>query len=330
MKYIYLIIIAFSIHIYTTAQQPSISLNGRWNFFASNTQTEYEVLANYQIHWDRITVPGNWDVMDKYATYVGKGYYQREFEVPVSWKGRQVYIKFDAVYQTSKVWVNGKQLGEHIGGYTPFEYNISDIVNYDKPNTVLVMADNSYKRGAWWAWGGISRDVSLNVSNDVRMIYQHITAIPDFDANSVKFIFKYKLENNSCKNYKGRIISKTSDKSDPIITKISLDGHQTKTEEVTFENKLSDYELWDFDNPKLYTLNSKLEIKGKVFGSLSNQFGIRKLEARGEQLFLNNKVVRMNGINRIHDHPLYGNTEPDQLVKQDMLDIKSMAAILPD
>ena len=53
-------------------------------------------------------------------------------------------------------------------------------------------------------------------------------------------------------------------------------------------------------------------------------FGIRKFEVRGEQFFLNNVAVRMNGVNRIHDHPDYGNTEPDHLVRQDMLDIKSM------
>ena len=54
----------------------------------------------------------------------------------------------------------------------------------------------------------------------------------------------------------------------------------------------------------------------------SDQFGIRKFEVRGEQFFLNNESVRMNGVNRVHDHPKYGNTEPDHLVSQDMFDIK--------
>ncbi|MGQ1788103.1 glycoside hydrolase family 2 protein [Saccharicrinis sp. GN24d3] len=324
MKFIYTLIIAFGIGFFGNAQTQKQSLNGQWNFLASNSKMEYEVIANYKIDWDTISVPGNWDTRERNSEYVGKGYYQREFNIPSSWKGKQIRIQFGAVYQTSKVWVNGHFLGEHVGGYLPFEYNITNYINYNQPNKVLVRADNTYKRGAWWAWGGISRDVTLACNEDVRMVYQHIAAIPDFEANQVKFILKYKVENNSCRNYKGRIMSEISNIPNPIITKISLDSHQTKVEEVTFEKELTDFQLWDFDNPNLYTLTSKLEIKGKAVDSDTDKFGIRKLEVRGEQLFLNNTAVRMNGLNRVHDHPKFGNTEPDHLVKQDMLDIKSL------
>ncbi|WP_066631859.1 glycoside hydrolase family 2 protein [Labilibacter marinus] len=325
MKFIYILIVALGIGFIGNAQTQQTSLNGAWDFFASNNKTEYEVLANYNIEWDKITVPGNWDTQDAYAEYIGKGYYQKEFKVSSSWKGKQIRIKFGAVYQTSKVWVNGKQLGVHFGGYTPFEYNITDVINFGKPNTVLVMADNSYKRGAWWAWGGISRDVTLTANDDVHLIYQHISAIPDFNSNKVRFVLKYKVENNACNTYKAKISSIINGHGfeKELSSKISITGKSIQTKEITFEEDLSHFQLWDFNHPHLYALTSELKAKGHM-DSKTDKFGIRKLEVRGEQMFLNNAPVRMNGLNRVHDHPKYGNTEPDQLVKQDMLDIKSL------
>jgi len=324
MKFIYTLILLLG--LFGNAQSQHISLNGTWDFYASNKTTENEVLADYQINWDTLTVPGNWDTQERYSEYSGKGYYRKTFEIPADWKKKQIRISFGAVYQTSKVWVNGQLLGEHIGGYLPFEYNITDFVHYNKPNVVIVMADNSYKRGAWWAWGGISRDVTLACDNDVRIVYQHIAAIPDFKSGKVKFIVNYKIENKGCEGYKGKISSTISghgfEKS--FSSKLSINGQRNKIGEIVFEEELSNFKLWDFDNPNLYVLKSSFSIKGKALDEAKDKFGIRKLEARGEQLFLNNVPVRMNGINRVHDHPKFGNTEPDELVKQDMLDIKSL------
>ncbi|MEM9987514.1 MAG: sugar-binding domain-containing protein, partial [Bacteroidota bacterium] len=122
------------------------SLNGTWQFLAANGIPEERALAANHEDWDTLRVPGNWDTRDRYAEYVGKGYYQRSFTLPASWKGKQVRLKFGAVYQTSKVWVNGKLMGKHVDGYLPFEYNITDALSWDRSNSVVVMADNTYKR----------------------------------------------------------------------------------------------------------------------------------------------------------------------------------------
>ena len=152
--------------------QQTISLNGNWRFLALNETTDTDLLSANYSEWDTLFVPGNWDTRDRYSEYVGKGYYQRQIEIPKNWSNKQIRIKFGAVYQSSKVWLNGKLLGEHEGGYTPFEFNITDKVNFDKANSIVVMADNAYKRGAWWAWGGISRSVELQANEAVRLVYQ--------------------------------------------------------------------------------------------------------------------------------------------------------------
>ncbi|MFY0628540.1 MAG: glycoside hydrolase family 2 [Reichenbachiella sp.] len=301
-----------------------ISLNGEWKFLASNEVSKTEVLEADYTNWDVLNVPGNWDVQDPYAEYVGKGYYQRYIQIPQNWDGKQVRLKFEAVYQKTRVWLNEELLGSHIGGYTPFEFNITKKVEGGGIYSIVVEADNSYKRGAWWAWGGISRNVSLVSNNSVRMVYQHLTAIPDFTNNQVDFSIKYKVENNSSE--KQSVDAKYSILGTSIegVLTGDVEANNTGLLEISFSKRLSDFKLWDFNQPNLYQIETSLYQKGELLDQEQDQFGIRKLEVKGEQFFLNNQPVRMNGLNRIHDHPDFGNTEPYSLIKEDMLDIKSL------
>lgn len=307
----------------------TVSLNGQWQFLASQGLNETSVLSYDGLDWDTLTVPGNWDTHEKYSEYVGKGYYKRSFNVPAGWKEGQVRLKFDAVYETSKVWLNGELLGKHLGGYTPFEFNITDKVTAGSDYELIVMADNTYKRGAWWAWGGISRKVSLFRNEDIRLIYQHTTAIPDFEKNEVRFIIKYKLENNSDSVQNVHLLSAIGNGELKLKKEInaSLKSNSIEIAQIQFVEPLSDFDLWHFDHPYLYQLQTELKLNGKSIDSKQDKFGIRKLEAIGEQLYLNNEVVYMNGFNRVHDHPDFGNTEPDELVHKDMLNIKALGGV---
>lgn len=300
-----------------------VSLNGTWRFLASNDVDEAKVLAQDFKKWDTLTVPGNWDTRERYSTYVGKGYYQKDFKFPENWDKKQIRVKFGAVYQTSKVWLNGEYLGKHTGGYLPFEFNITNKLKKNAINSLVVMADNSIKRGAWWAWGGISREVKLVANESVRAIYQHISAIPDFEKEEVNFRIKYKLENNGDTQQEVRVISKI-DEGNVANETVAIDAHSINEYSVSFVKPLSDYKLWHFDSPNLYHLTTELNVAGTIVEEVKNHFGVRKFEARGEQFFLNNKPVRMNGMNRVHDHPKYGNTEPDHLVIADFKDLKAL------
>ena len=126
-----------------TAGQEQQSLDGKWDFMIDPV-----VAGEKAGTWDTITVPGNWDVLPEYATYTGKGWYRRTFTVPADWKGKHLRLGFGAVYETARVALNGQELGSHRGGYTPFEFDVTDKVNYGGKNTVIVSADNTPRRGA--------------------------------------------------------------------------------------------------------------------------------------------------------------------------------------
>ncbi len=300
----------------------SFSLNGKWKFHASEAVASFEALNSIQ-EWDTISVPGNWDTTEKYSTYVGKGFYKREFEIPASWSEKHIQIHFGAVYQTAKVWLNGKLLGEHVGGYTPFEFNISKHLLLEGSNELVVMADNTYKRGAWWAWGGISRKVSLNGYEKGRILYQHIKAIPNLEEERIDFSITYQIENLEDNDIEATVLPFID--GNPLKKVIVNVPKKSKNKgELVFQVPLTDYKLWDLDNPNLYELESHLEINKRIVHKAKDNFGVRKIEARGEELLLNNNPLRENGLNRVHDHPKYGNTEPDHIVEADMKDIKAL------
>ncbi|AWB65285.1 glycoside hydrolase family 2 [Saccharobesus litoralis] len=309
------------------ASHQQVSLNGDWQFTTEQFASDNSLIQAHYAAWDKMPVPGNWDTTKKYSEYSGKAYYQKSFAVPSSWQGKNLRIKFDAVYQTAKVWLNGQYLGKHVGGYTPFEFAITDLVNFNKANSLVVMADNSYQRGAWWAWGGISRDVTLLADNQVRIVHQHISAEPNFATKTIAYSIDYKLQsysNQAISSNIETIIFDGQKQKKQLNTQVTLAPNQITKTNVKFVEPLENYHLWHINQPYLYTLNSAIRNDNYVYDSQLDNFGVRKFEVRGEQFFFNNEPIRLNGINRVHDHPSYGNTEPDFLVMGDMRDIKAL------
>ena len=92
-------------------------------------------------------------------------WYRKTFTLPNSDRGKSVWIDFDGVYRDSKVWLNGKFLGEHPSGYTSFRYDISPAAHFGGVNTLTVHVDPTAQEGWWYEGGGIYRHVWLNVAN---------------------------------------------------------------------------------------------------------------------------------------------------------------------
>lgn len=285
------------------------SLNGQWQFTTNATGAV----------WDSIAVPGNWDTLPAYATHKGKGWYRREFVAPADWSGQHLRLKFEAVYHDATVTLNGKELGSHRGGYTPFEFDVTDVVKLGATNTVTVYADNTYRRGAWWHWGGISRSVTLIANDDARIVWQHIRAEPDLKTGKAGIFIRYKLANAGDKAVEVSLRSAIDGKNESALAKrfsIPPQGETIVELETTLAKQR--VRLWHFDHPNLYRLTTQLSTDGKVVHEQSDRFGIRKVELTQDRLLLNGEPVRLNGYNRVSDSRKFGNTEPDELVKSDV------------
>ena len=166
-------------------------------------------------------------------------------------------------------------------------------------NTVKVCADNSYGRGAWWHWGGISRDVNLFADEDVRLVTQHIRSEPDLDAGSAKLFVKYRIKNLAEEAREVEVVSSVGEIK--LTGSKKLDGNSEVVLQLTADMPRKAAKLWHFDHASLYTLDTEVRMDGVLVQEQSDRFGIRKVEFEKDGLYLNGERVRLNGFNRVSD-----------------------------
>ncbi|RNL95173.1 hypothetical protein ED312_00815 [Sinomicrobium pectinilyticum] len=315
-----------------TNGEERLSLNGYWAFKTVHRMEEAIPLVHPRSVWkekDSLWIPGNWDTESGYALYKGMGVYKKEIRIPPEWKNGFIRIRFGAVYEKAYVYVNGHYVGSHKGGYTPFEFRVEDLLSAGETNTIVVMADNSYARGAWWAWGGISRDVTLVRNTSVRINQLKVTPEVDLQTGKGMVNIDYGLENNGRKQEDMTVSVKVfADKEFHSVIrdttyKVTINSETSVIKNLSLKLQ-GTVKLWHFDHPGLYGCEVTVRENGKIIHHKKTHFGFRKVEVRENRLLLNGEPVRLVGFNRVHDHRATGNTEPLWLIKKDLDHMKSL------
>lgn len=282
-------------------------------------------------HWDLIPAPGHWGMLNKYSNYTGKGWYRRNFTVPDSWvdeKGKRVRLEFDAVYHVANVYLNGEHIGRHQGGFTPFEFDVTDKIVYDRPNLLAVESDNNYLVGATWNWGGIIRSVRLVRNNDVRIAYQYVHAEPNLETGDASVQIKVRVENNGPQSRQLRVRTEIEGAQPLAETARTIEVAANSVSDIDLDAKLepADVRLWHFDTPHLYTAVTTISEAGSDLHSRRDRFGIRKVQLTPSKLLLNGEPVRLSGYNRVSDHRYWGSSEPQHVLERDVKLMKNANA----
>jgi beta-glucuronidase len=288
-----------------------ISLNGKWNYIIDiqeegyyNSRMNFFLNAKVQnpsdlIEYDfdkapEMEIPSDWNTKDeKLFFYEGTIWFKKSFDYSVK-KGKKVILYFAAVNYEAIVYINGELIGKHEGGFTPFNYDVTDKIKNGE-NFVIVKVDN--KRRAenvpaldfdWWNYGGITRDVYI-VETDEIYIQNYKFQLDYTDYNQVHF--SAELNN--------KLEGKNIDVSIPELNigqsfTTDLDG---KTSGII---KIQNLTLWSPENPKLYNVELKLDDS-----KLSDDIGFRSIETSGKKILFNGKPIFLRGIN-IHEEKPYG------------------------
>lgn len=322
-----------------TSGRTSISLNGDWKFITDPKNTGESLgYPNKTFNdklWNDINVPGSWSLYDTYADYIGKGWYRSTVSKPIHNQGERVWLRFEAAYYDTDVWFNGHLLGNHKGGYTPFEFDVTDLLQQN--NTVAVRSDNTYSIGAWYFWGGITRDVNLIIDPEVRIVRQKFTAEPDLENGKAKITTNVTVGNSSNSERSVQVTGEFTDLQGSSSTAVSLstvkNGSSLLTIPAGEERTISlsttlnsnQYKLWHFDEPNLYRSNVSIASQNHT---VSDRVGIRKIELDGTNFLLNGEKVRLNGYNRVSDDRANGSVEPLYVIRRDMDRMKAAGANL--
>jgi beta-glucuronidase len=308
---------AQSVSIQNIENRKLTTLNGKWQYILDQYETGYYNYRYEPIDQDRhpennkgaffndyhpsdkselveydfdksssLIVPRSWNVQDdKLFYYEGTIWYRKKFDYTKSDTTNRLFLYFGAVNYEVDVYLNGKKLGKHIGGFTPFSYEITDIVK-EKDNSLVVKVDNKRKREGvptlntdWFNYGGITRDVLL-------------AEMPS------TFVREYsiQLKKGSLQDVSGYVKVDGNNRQLPVTISIpELKINQKVTPDASgfaeINFKLSKATLWSPENPKLYTV--QFLINGNT---LNDRIGFRSVETKGTDILLNGKPIFLRGI----------------------------------
>ncbi len=292
------------------------SLNGDWHCIVDPYENgyydyRYQPLANPygknekpasmsdRIEYDfdqspTLKVPGDWNSQRlELSLYEGTVWYKTSFQGRRA-PGRRQFLHFGAANYQAIVWVNGEELGRHVGGFTPFEFEISDRLR-DGENVVVVKVDDArHKDGVptvntdWYNFGGLTRDV----------------LVVDVPRTFIKDYF-VQLEKGSLERIAGWVLLDGPDAAGQLVTlrvaelglrlELKTDGHGRAHFSSGPEQRSAPLQLWSGAAPKRYTV----ELASRE-DRVTEQIGFRSISTRGADILLNGQPIFLRGIS-IHE-----------------------------
>ncbi|MFF0290728.1 glycoside hydrolase family 2 TIM barrel-domain containing protein [Streptomyces sp. NPDC005262] len=291
--------------------------------------------------WDRLPVPGSWDVHARYADHQGDAWYRRTFDTPRLGDTQIARLHFEAVCYTATIWLGGTRLGTHIGGYTPFEYDVTALLTTDgSPNTLTVRVNNDEAVGAGWIWGGISRPVTLTVDPAVRIERQQVTARPALVAGTSEVTTEVTVSNaldhdrtvrlgGTLTGTDGRALPcGTLHPEPPAGRDVTVPARSATAVRLRTVLPAGSYELWSLDHPTLYRSTVTLGEGDELSYALSDRFGIRRIDILPDGLMLNGERIRTVGFNRVPGDRVHGATEPPSVIRSEIGHMKRAGAAM--
>lgn len=328
----------------------SIPLSGEWSFSVDTDnigEKQGWMSSTFnESSWRIVQVPHTWNVMPEYSEYEGFAWYRRTFIAPLELQDSHMRLKFDAVFYLARVWLNGQYLGQHEGGYTSFEFDVTDVVRSGEENVIAVQVDNLRATNRipvvitpewsfdWWNYGGITREVSLEVTSRVYIAQQKIVSIPhltDIDqADSAKVTASIIINNISDHEFDGTLQADLLEEATgqsvltslaSVTVTVSADNHAEFQMDVTIDSP----KLWHFDHPTLYRWSvSLLGANRQVLHTNEVTIGFRSVELKDGYFYLNGEPVRLVGITRHADYPGQGAAETVTAMAADYDDLKTL------
>ncbi|UII21681.1 glycoside hydrolase family 2 protein [Fulvivirga ligni] len=317
-----MILTAFTTHA-QLLQNPEgrehLSLNGRWHYiidpyengyynyrrqafdqignktggyYDDREQTDPMALIEYDFdHSPTLDVPGDWNSQDPTLEfYEGTVWYQRDFNVKLE-KDKKYWLYFGAANYEAHVYLNGKKLGMHKGGFTPFQFDVTDLLK-NGANSVVLKVDNSRHQDEvptvntdWWNYGGITRDVLL--LNTPKSYIQD---------------YKIQLNRENNKEIKGFVqLAGGANKVTVSIPelKVSQSFSADTNGLVNISLPVKKISYWSPENPKLYDV----ELSAGA-DNVKDKIGFRTIVTSGHNILLNGKSVFFRGISMHEENPL--------------------------
>jgi beta-galactosidase len=303
----------------TGTANPVISLNGIWKF-SMKPPVDFYLNETGPIGWNDIKVPGEC-AMQGYAIKYNTPYaYKKLIDIPSDFAGKIITIRFEGVYSHARVWVNGKFVREHCGGFTAWECDITGIAEPGRSAWLTVEFtdfdnDSSYASGYDnHPIGGILRSVSL------------LAGTPEIPQNvfiTTKFDNKYRNADLNIKVVrKGTGASwigfRMYDRNGKSV-RLSDKRYKIDSDTSSFKFRINNPARWTAEDPALYSIVTEVFNESILTASLMTKFGFREVKTAGNKLLVNGQEIKLRGANRHDIHPLLGRVSTPEYELKDVL-----------
>jgi beta-galactosidase len=356
MKVIFLAVLTVCTLFNTLAQRKQVSIDHNWKFafgHASNPEKDFNyglktifsksgAAAGTAIDpkfndssWRTLNLPHDWAVELPF-TYVDNfdveshgykpvgglfpatsiGWYRKQFKLEKADSGRRFQLQFDGIFRDANVWINGFYLGNNKSGYVGVNYDITDFLNFDRSNVIVVRVDATQYEGWFYEGAGIYRHVWLNSYPSSHITTDGVFAYANINGSKATLNVETNIINEygSSNNY--TVATYLTDRAGNRIAvskeqTLALNVLQEKTikQTIAVNNPI----VWSLENPYLYRVVVELKQNGKTIDQQKLRFGFRTIEIKPNGVFLNGKHIKIYGTNNHQDHAGVGSALPDYL-----------------
>ncbi len=302
------------------AERPDLVLTNGWKFIKQDVAPDASTDG-----WSSVTVPHTWNAVDgqngKAADpdlpegyYRGPGWYARKLDAPSAWKGKRVFIRFEAAALIADVYVNGTHLGQHRGGFAAFCYELTPLLHFDGKDSLRVRVDNARNMdvaplsGDFTVFGGLYRPVHLFAADPVcvtpldsgsRGFYLTLKSLAE-DAATVEA--KALISNGGSSDERVRVEVEVKDATGKAVANQSSETTigAGKTEPVIQTISIARPHAWNArKDPYLYSATVRVVRDGKAVDEVVQPLGLRTVAITQEAGFvLNSKPYPLHGVNR--------------------------------
>jgi beta-galactosidase len=281
-------------------------------------------------------------------------WYRKHFRPEDSWKGKLVSARFQGVMTVADVYLNGKHLATHKGGYTPFEVDLTSNLQFGADNVIAVRVDSRVQphvppegapsispsglyyfatRGelsrpapklyGFYLFGGIQRDVELRVTDKLRIVraYYVTTQIRPDAAVDATISIRNDRPAAVDASVRVRLRDASGNEAATAVASVRLIAGEERDIHLDIR-PIRNPQLWDVDHPNRYIAEAEESDASAVTDREATWIGLRQIDWQAGVFHLNGQALQLRGLNRHQTYPFIGGAVPNRLQRRDALTLK--------
>ncbi len=336
LKFLVLLLFGFNVNL-LIGQRSVINIDSSWKF--GNALESQVIQSSFDDSaWESINLPHTWNGYDGQDggnnLYRGSNWYRKSILAESAWQGKKVFIRFGAANMKTDLYVNGQAVGNHVGGYAAFIFDITEYLTYGAENILAVKVDNSASidaaplSGDFSFFGGISRSVEIIVTEPVFIspldfaspgiyITPHNITENKGDVNIQVLVGNHSAETQSI-----NVVTTIKDKEGTIQASVASTVSVNSNEIVTasLDTEVANPVLWNGTiNPYLYKVDVSIEVDGAIVDQLQEPLGFRTFSVNDDTgFYLNGDSYSLHGVCHHEDRPDIGRSISNEQRKEDL------------